>query len=257
MRLFDAHCHVQDEAALALARAAGVAGAAVCGTGPEDWPAVARMAVNHSFCRPQYGLHPWHLPGDLSAAFDQLADRLQADPLAGVGEIGLDRAVDPRNEAAQRSVFDRQLGLARELGRPVSIHCRRAWDAVIPTLRRFAPFRAGFVLHAFSGPRDRIPELAALGGFFSFSGALTYSGNRRGPLAVRETPVDRLLIETDAPDRLPHGLGGAGGRLPNTSANLSVVFRCVAELRGDVSEGDLEQALWENAGRLFGDGNRG
>lgn len=264
MRLFDAHCHLQDERLVTRAAAVfeaagreGVAGFCCCGTEEGDWGAVADLAAAHPGVVPAYGLHPWYISPrspDWSAA---LAARLAADPRAAVGEIGLDHAIAEHDDADQRVVFAAQLRLAQRFGRPVCIHCRRAWQALTDALDEAGPLPRGFVVHSFSGSAEMLAPLAARGGYFSFSGALTRRHNRRARAAAAATPADRLLIETDAPDLVPFVYAAEGGlAVPaapdgiNEPALLPLVARELAALRG-MDAGELATLTTANARRFF------
>lgn len=266
MKLWDAHVHVQDEAlaggldgVLARAAAAGVAAMTCNGTQPSDWDAVAAIARRHPCVRPAYGLHPWNVAAVAGAGDGWLADleaRLRADPAASVGEIGLDHAIEPRDDALQEAAFLAQLRLARDLGRPASIHCRRAWGRMPELLAAFGSGGPGWVIHSYSGGAELAPVLAKGDVYFSFSGSVTWSGNRKSHRAAQAVPADRLLVETDSPDILPAGLAAApaeGRAPPNEPANLPRVLAAVASLRG-WSGAEAAEATWANAARVFGRG---
>lgn len=259
MNLFDAHVHLQDErlaadrgGVVARAMAAGVTGMVCCGCTAGDWAAVAELADRVPGLIPAFGVHPWYVAGQPPDWLERLAGWLERHPAAGVGEVGLDHAVAERDDVRQAEYLAAQLALARARGRPVSVHCRRAWAALADALREAGPLPAGFVVHAYSGGIEFIDAVAAAGGYFSFSGSLTYPGNRRGAAAAAAVPAERLLIETDAPDMAPWVAGVRPDRtVPNEPANLPVVARRVAELRGmDVAE--LAALTARNARRLFG-----
>lgn len=260
MNLCDAHAHLQDaafdrdrDAVLRRAAAAGVRRIVVNGTSPRDWDAVAALASRVPAVAPAYGVHPWFLDALPADGFDDLARRLSADPSASVGEIGLDAAIEPRDDALQRDVFLRQLRLSRDLRRPASIHCRRAWGALLDLLRADGPHPAGLVLHSYGGGPDLVQPLAALNAFFSFSGTITHTRNRRSPAAARVVPPDRLLVETDAPDLPPETLPApdGGGAPVNEPANLPLVVAALARARGTdpAATADL---TWANSLRIFG-----
>lgn len=267
MRLFDSHCHLQDErlaphleAVLRRAAEAGVDGALCCGSSESDWEAVRRLAASQSFIRPAYGLHPWYVTERSPHWLDALQARLN-DPAAGVGEIGLDHALDRGTFAAQEECFLAQIKLAAEWRRPVSLHCRRAWGRLMELLDAHGWPPDGVVLHSYSGSRDLIEPLARRGAFFSFSGAITHERNARGREAAAAVPDDRLLVETDAPDipaALPTAmaaLAGADGRPLSEPAHLVLTLRTLASLR-HVPEETLAELTWRNAGRIFGAGLR-
>lgn len=242
--LVDAHCHLQDERlapfldeAMERARRAGVVAIVCCGSSEEDWDDVLALAKRFpSIVVPALGLHPWYLRERTSAWLGRLESLLRAHPQAGVGECGLDHALEPRNDAEQEEVFAAQLDLARRLNRPVWIHARRAWGRMPDLLKEQGPSGAGWVIHSYSGSVEIIESLAALNVFFSFSGSLTRANNRRGRAAAAAVPADRLLIETDAPDLSPVIRDPMTGesRVPeiNEPANLVHVASALAEIRG-------------------------
>lgn len=302
--LHDAHNHLQDNAlephlariAAAWPDLAGPAGRMVVnGTHPADWPRVAVLAAAHPFVLPAYGIHPWDAGTPRADGWlDELRARLLTDPRAGVGEIGLDRWIldsarpdDPRLAGLRRAAMDEQiatflpqLALATELNRPATIHCLQAFGELLPLLRTHPLPACGFLLHAYGGPAELVPELADLGAYFSFNPAFlkhaassTYghqSGDKFQPkVAPKKThhprldlfrliPAERLLCETDAPAMLPpqiwrtHKLPPAANGAPvNHPGNIEAAYAGLATLRE--SEGDALAARIEaNFNRLFG-----
>jgi len=262
MRLFDAHCHLQDErlastvdGVLARAAAAGVRAMSCCGSAPADWAAVASLAQRDPAIVPSYGLHPWYVGERTADWLAQLAGYLRT-PGTSVGEIGLDHAIEDADRALQEEAFRVQVELAIDLRRPVTLHCRKAWGRMMELLPRWADRLPGLVIHSYSGASELIVPLARHGVYFSFSGSITYPRSQRGRLALAAVPLDRLLIETDAPDIMPdidtHACGHtADGRPLNEPANLVHVLRTVAALRGQ-TEAAMARVTWDNACRLFG-----
>lgn len=277
--LYDAHNHLQD-AWLAPHRATMFAdlariplrAAVVNGTCESDWPEVAALASEHAFVRPSYGLHPWNVGNATPLWRDALRRRLDADPRAAIGEIGLDRWIldrarpdDSRLAGLRRAsldeqleVFSWQLALAAERNLPVTIHCLDAWGALAAALRATPRPARGFLLHAYGGSADLAREFAALGACFSFNGY--FLGERQGAKrdVFRTLPAERLLAETDAPAMpLPdahrtHALPGlADGNPINHPANIGAVYAGLAHLRSLTSE-SLASLLEKNFTRLFG-----
>ena len=259
MRLFDAHCHLQDErlasdveSVWTRARDAGVAGLICCGTEEGDWPAVERLCGAIPEAIPAFGLHPWRARGRSGGWLDALRSFLGRNPAALVGEIGLDHALTERNDEEQWEVCLAQWRLAKELQRPVCLHCRRAWERLLAAVREIAPLSHPFLIHSYSGSSELIPALSDAGAYFSFSGAITRSGNRRGRAAAAAVPLERLLAETDAPDLTPIRDGKAPDRAEaNEPCNLGYVVRTVAEIRTMDAEG-LSERLWENSMEFVG-----
>lgn len=255
--LFDAHCHLQDErlaphldAVMQRAATAGVTACMCCGASEGDWDGVRKIATRFPNVRLSFGLHPLYILERTPDWLETLRALLQKYP-AGVGEIGLDHAMEKDTFAAQEEVFLAQLSLAAELGRPVSAHCRRAWGRMMELLDHHGWPPDGIVFHSYSGGRDLVLPLAKRGAFFSFSGAITHEKNIRGREAAPAVPGDRLLIETDAPDLLPAiPSARTQGRGINEPANLVHVVDAIARLR-NWSPAQTAAITTQNAERFF------
>ena len=260
MKLFDAHCHLQDEALLPdiknvmeRAEAVGIVRMACCGTSSNDWNEVFQLSAEYPQVFPMIGIHPWfvkqqRLAGDSSPylwkeEFQSLENLLRDHPESGIGETGLDSHERFTNRAEQEASFAAHLDLARELNRPVAVHCVNAWGRLIEILREHPAPRV--LLHAFGGAAELIPELVELNCWFSFCGSVANPSAKRVRAAAIAVPEGRLLIETDSPDFTPLGCPE-----PNEPANLVHVARTVAELRG-VSSERLTSQTFANAGRFF------
>ncbi|MBA4388101.1 MAG: TatD family deoxyribonuclease [Verrucomicrobia bacterium] len=266
MRFFDTHCHLQSlelvstlDGVLERADSAGVTKMLCCGTAENDWAGVAAVCnrrkapdADTSTIIPAFGIHPWYMDGRSEKWREVLQDRL-ADPRAAVGEIGLDHAIEKRNDAEQEEVFLAQWDLSVQLRRPVSMHCRRAWGRLLELLPKLGRHPVGFVIHSYSGPADIVGKLVEYGAHLSFSGSITRLKNRRGHEAARAVPPDRLLVETDSPDLAPV-IPGRDPDAPNEPANITFVAAKLAELRNIAVE-ELSETTYTNACRLFGEGN--
>ncbi|XP_072987240.1 uncharacterized protein [Typha latifolia] len=209
VKLFDAHCHLQDARISAVApqliRAAldsGVTRFAVNGVSEKDWYIVKQMAEEYPSIIPCFGLHPWFVAERSPNWFTSLKAFFADTPTAAVGEIGLDKGSHGKNIefGEQVEVFQEQLELAKELERPVSVHCVRAFGDLLDILKCTGPFPAGVILHSYLGSAEMVAGLANFNCYFSFSGFLMTMKKQK---AKKMVPLDRILIETDAPDALP------------------------------------------------------
>lgn len=261
--LVDAHVHLQEEVleghvdpVVERACAAGVEWMVCNGTHEGDWEAVRRLSHSYPQLSACFGLHPWFVEGRSPNWLELLEGWLQ-EGAVGVGEIGLDRAVRERDAGSQTQVLRAQLDLARRRGLPVVIHCVRAWGRLLEVLRDVGPPPAGIVFHAYTGPAELVPPLTRMGGYFSFAGNALDPRNRRATLALQQAPLERLLVETDAPALLPpepfrpHVVTGEHGELWNEPANLPAILEGLAALRG-VPVQELAEITRDNARRLFG-----
>jgi TatD DNase family protein len=225
---WDAHNHVQSiepsatrERWMIEAAAAGVRSMLVNGTCESDWDAVAELARTNPGVIPSFGYHPWRVSLRSTNWIDRLRELLAEFPSAGVGEIGIDGwileqdsasltrwggrlgAVIPAPMEIQDTVFLEQLALATELNRPASIHCIQAWGHLLELLQKAQLPSRGFLLHSYGGSRELVKPFSDLGARFGFSGALGHLRKQRQLAVFRSVPLDRLLIETDAPHQLP------------------------------------------------------
>lgn len=252
MRLVDSHSHFDVDAfdvdraeALARARDAGVVAQIVPAIDAAGWPRLHEVCAGDPSLHPTYGLHPVYLPAHRPEHLIALRQRLAAGDAVAVGEIGLDYFVDGLDREAQQHYFDAQLALAREFGLPVIVHARRAVDAVIASLRRFAPVRG--VVHSFAGSEEQASQLYQLGFLLGIGGPVTYERAQRLRRLVAGMPLEHLLLETDSPDQPDAGWRGQR----NEPARLPVVLDAIAGLRGESRE-DIAAATTANAERLFG-----
>ncbi|MFC1467841.1 TatD family hydrolase [Verrucomicrobiota bacterium] len=266
-KLFDAHCHIQDERLfphfedmLEKASAAGVEFMATKGCTEIDWVRLKRFADAYDFIYPSYGLHPCWIDKRTGNWKEELCRYLIENPAAGVGEIGLDHKMDAFDPDDQEQVFRDQLVIAKELNRPVTIHCRNAWGQLVEILKEFGPFERGAVIHCYGGSAATIKELLPLNAYISFAGAILRPTNKKAAQIVPTVPADRLLIETDAPDLFPDISIDEVEKLKpfrhdeqnlNEPATLPYVLQRVAKLRNE-SEEVIARQTYENAQKIFG-----
>lgn len=257
--MIDTHAHL-DEPALAeglaarweAARAAGVTGALAVGVAPATWARTVAVARALPGVRVALGLHPQlvaeHDDTALSAALRALPDRLREAAAAAVGEIGFD--ADYPDPARQLHALRAQLDVARQLSLPISLHVfgRGAYATTLRALREAGPLPAGGALHACSASAELVRDFLRLGLDVSFAGAITRSNARRPLLAARAVPLDRLLVETDAPWQ-PAG-PDARDRPLGEPADLPRIVEALARARGE-DVATVALATRRNALRTF------
>jgi TatD DNase family protein len=249
--LIDTHCHLGDPAydpdrgpVLERAWAAGVAAVIVIG---ESRPAADRaleLVADEPRLAATAGLHPHEASAWNPDYAAWLAEALRDPRVVAAGEMGLDYHYDHSPRPAQRAVFEAQLDLAAKAGKPAVIHARDADDDVTAVLRNHSGVTA--VLHSFSSGLRLLRAGVALGHYVSFSGMVTFR-NWALDDAIRETPLDRTLIETDGPYLAP--VPHRGSR--NEPAYVRRVAERIAEVRG-LSLDALVAATGANAVRVFG-----
>jgi TatD DNase family protein len=262
VKLYDAHNHLQDErlkpglaGVMVALQSEPIARMVVNGSCEADWPDVLALARRFPQVLPSFGCHPWYVKDCSSEWRAKLLSSLDQIPSA-IGEIGLDRWIKDYDFAKQEEIFTWQLRLAAERDLPASIHCLRAWGRLLEILRGEPRPACGFLLHSYGGAPELIPELTRLGAYFSLPGYFAHERKNRQRETFRHVPLDRLLIETDAPDQpLPEErnrfpLFDATGKPVNHPANLRAVYEFADELLGQPLE-SLAAQVEANFLRLF------
>jgi len=238
--------------------------AVVNSSGEEEWGAISKLADTFSWVIPAFGIHPWNAGQSLSGWRERLIRLLDSHPKATMGEIGLDRWIQNHDIALQRDTFEWQLSLAAQRSLPVSIHCLKAWGLLLEVLQSNALPQCGFLLHSYSGPEEMISQFTKLGAYFSFSPYFLHERKVAQRDVFTKITMDRLLVETDAPDMWPpeernaHPLCERGtGKPLNHPLNIEVAYAGLAEARG-LSVEALGKSVEANFWRLFGNtGNTG
>ena len=273
VRLFDTHCHIADprfdgdrDAVIQRFLDAGVRRVLVVTDpreeifdGPEDeggklvavgnQSRVFDLVDRHAFLYGAIGVHPHNASGWDVDAEGTVLEYLKRPKCRLLGEIGLDYHYDLSPRDVQREVFDRQLDLAFDRGVPVQLHIREAHGDCMDMLRARAKtgrMPAG-IMHCYTGSWESAKVYLDLGLYISLSGAVTFKNAPKLMEEARNTPADRLLIETDCPYMAPVPLRGRR----NEPAFIIHTFEKVAGLRGAEPEALAEQ-LWDNANRAIG-----
>jgi TatD DNase family protein len=214
---FDAHCHLQEPEIIwdidgIISRWRENSGGTIvcCGTKESDWQAVANIASIYDNIIPCFGVHPWFVEDVSEKWFYDLEKyiNLQSNSYKYskpfIGEIGLDHVLKNIDKKKQEIIFKAQLGIAKELHIPVSIHIRKGWDILIKIIKHIGPICDGGVIHSYSGSADMIPILQKYGFYISFSGSVTHPNNKKVQKSLKKVSPERLLIETDSPAILPY-----------------------------------------------------
>jgi TatD DNase family protein len=253
--LVDTHCHLdfasfdgdRDEV-IARAAAAGVGRIVVPAIDLDSSPAVVALAERYPGVYAAVGVHPNATAGWQARWLDRLAELALHPKVVAVGEIGLDYYRDHSPPEVQRVAFAAQLALAHRLGKPVIIHNRQADADVLEQLRQMSPDgRPAGVLHSFSAGWETAAAALALGYYLGFTGPVTYKKAEELRRVAGQTPLERLLVETDAPFLAPQPWRGRR----NEPAYVAEVAAKIAELHGLPFEAAARQTT-ENAERLFG-----
>jgi TatD DNase family protein len=249
--LVDTHCHLADPAydpdrAVVLERAwsSGVAHVVVIGESPEASDRALALAAGEERLSATAGIHPHDAKRWNTELAEWLRERLRHPRVVAAGEMGLDYHYEHSPRDAQLAAFEAQLALAGEAGKPAVVHAREADDDVAAILRGQPGVTA--ILHSFSSGPGLLRAGLVLRHYVSFSGMVTFR-NWNLDQAILDTPLDRLLLETDGPYLAP--VPHRGKR--NEPAFVRQVAERIAVLRG-LAPDELVMRTAENAARVFG-----
>ncbi|WP_319519913.1 TatD family hydrolase [uncultured Martelella sp.] len=252
--LIDSHCHLdfpdfeaERDDLVARAKEAGVAQMVTISTRVKKFNQVVEIAEKYEnvFC--SVGTHPGNADEELDIGTDDLVRLTEHPKVVAIGEAGLDYHYQPEKAEAQKTGLRRHIAAARQTGLPLVIHSREADDDMAAILRQETGEGAfPFILHCFSSGADLAKTGVELGGYVSFSGILTFKKSDDLRAIAADVPMDRLLVETDAPYLAPTPYRGKRNE-PSYVVNTA---RVLAEVKG-VSEAEIADITTENAFRCF------
>ena len=249
MELIDTHCHLcmpplaADLAGvIARARAEDVTRIIVPAFDQASWAQITALAQDGALY-PVLGIHPWVADARLDSA--RLAGLLDESGAVGVGEAGLDFKVPAPDPEQQIACLRVQLDIAAELDLPIVLHCRGAFEELLAILAGYAPKLRGMV-HAFTRGPELAERFLALGLQLSFGGALTRPRAERARRSAVTVPLERLLLETDAPSIALEGIPAENVEPRHTRR----VAEALAEIRA-LSVDEIAEATTNNARELF------
>jgi len=252
-RLIDTHAHLDEIEDLApvidTAKKAGLAAIVAVGSDIASNAKVLELArTYHGFVYPALGWHPWYIrEADIDVNLEFI--RSHAGESVGIGEIGLDYHKQVRKGAdkeLQKRVLGGLLRIAKDSDRPALIHSRYAWRDALTAVEEAGLQKA--VFHWYTGPSSVLRDIIAHGYYISVTPAVEYHDEHRR--AVREAPLERMLLETDSPV-----VYGRGRDIEFTSSPADVLRSLKgAALLKDLDEAEIAAATTENAERLFGIG---
>ena len=257
--VFDSHCHLDPrafddatgiDAAVARAKDAGVLRMVTIGSGygADTARAAVDVAARNDGVWATVGVHPH----DAKLWDDAMDDEVQAlaarDKVVALGEMGLDFHYDNSPRDVQRTVLRRQLALARELDLPVVIHDRESADETLEILLAERAFEGkGVLFHCYSGDVATMRRIVDAGGYVSIPGIVTFKKADTMRQVAKETPPDRLLVETDSPFLTPNPFRGKR----NEPAYVIHTVAAIAAERGETPDA-IARLTWDNASRFFG-----
>lgn len=251
--LFDTHAHLDDgkydldrEEMLQRAQEKGVKLILNVGYDLPSSQRSVKLASEYDFVYAAVGIHPHDAKSANSMVWDELEELTKNPKVVALGEMGLDYYWDNSPRDVQKEVFLQQIGLAKRLKKPIIIHDRDAHGDVMEILRAEQDGSLEGVLHCFSGSLEMAKECIKLGFHISIAGPVTFNNANKLVQVAQEVPLDRLLIETDAPYLTPTPFRGKR----NESAYVAYVAAKIAELR-QMDTQEIDHQTYENGCRLF------
>ena len=251
--LIDSHCHLNDrqfhrDRAQVIARAQeqGVVRIVCVGYDLPSSQEAVELAARYPNLSVVIGVHPHDAKEVTEDTYGELEKLAASSSVVAIGETGLDYYRDLSPRRTQQEVFIRHIDLARRTGLPIVVHDRDAHGEVLRILKAERAHEIGGVLHCFSGSWEVAKQCLDMGFYLSLAGPVTYNNAKRPQEIARLIPLDRLLVETDAPYLAPEPLRGKR----NEPANVRYVAAKIAELRGMPLE-ELAAATTANTERVF------
>lgn len=251
--IFDTHAHYDDkafdedrEALLEALPGSGIARVVNVGSSVEACKRTIELMQKYDYIYGALGVHPCDC-GELDEeSFDWLKSQLSLEKCVAVGEIGLDYYWDDVERDVQKKWFVRQLDLGREWGKPVIIHSRDAAKDTVDILNAEKAGDIGGVIHCYSYTKETARDFLKMDFFIGIGGVLTFNNAKKLKEAVEYIPMDKIVLETDAPYLAP--VPNRGKR--NLSLNLPYVVAALAEIKG-ISEEEVRRIVWENSIKLY------
>jgi TatD DNase family protein len=252
--IIDSHAHLAWESfgpdleeVIERARLKNVVQIVQAGVDFESIPQMIALALRYPHIFFGVGLHPHEAKHWDSSSASVLKEAASNPKNVAIGECGLDFHYNFSERQQQLLAFQAQVKLARELGKPLIIHTRDAWEDTFAILHEEGKGNVRGVFHCFTGGPEVLPEIAKLDFYVSFSGVLTFKNAQAIQMAAPLVPANRIMVETDCPYLSPIPLRGKR----NEPANIWHTASKLAELR-DVSTDKIAAATTENTRRLFG-----
>lgn len=251
--MIDTHCHLDGEefaedleAVIARAREAGVEAIGVPGIDLKSCKTVMELCRRYpDYCFPMLGLHPEEVRDDWKEVLNAIAPMLSE--VLAIGEVGLDFYWCREFEETQLQAFEEQVRWSVEMRLPLMIHCRKAQNEMLHILKRYKEELPGGVFHCFTGNTIEAQELLQFDHFvLGIGGVLTFKKSKLPETLLEAVPLERIVLETDAPYMAPVPMRGQR----NEPAFVAHVRRKLAEVYG-VSEETVDRVTTANVQRIF------
>ena len=248
--MIDTHCHIDEtafdtdrEEVIARQKEAGVEAMIVPGVNVASIGTVLQVCHQHTgYCYPALGLHPEDVKADWQEqlAIVEQAIREKQDELVAIGEIGLDYYWDKTFKDEQQEVLRRQMELAKELDLPVILHNRESTEDILRIVKEVG---GRGVFHCFNGSRETAQQILEMGFYVGIGGVLTFKNSKLAE-KLDVVPLDRILLETDAPYMAPvphRGERNESRFMIHVAERLADVYNCAVEEMNMVTNTNAKQ----------------
>ena len=248
--IIDTHAHFNDpkfndcrDELFKAMREYGVKKIINCGTNYENIEKSLELGRKYGFCHTAIAFHPCDIPDNEVIDYKRLEEIIKRENVVAVGETGLDYYWRQDNKERQKSEFINHIKLAQKCDLPIVVHDRDAHADTMEILKEYKPKGS---VHCFSGSVEMAREIVKLGMYIGIGGVLTFKNGRVLKEVAAEVPLERILLETDAPYLSPEPFRGK----LNHSALIIYVARALAEIKG-IGVDEVMRVTRENAERLF------
>jgi len=251
--VIDTHCHLDmissgEDIGKIVSRAAarGISRIITIGIDIESSKKAIDIAEKHETVYASVGIHPHNVQGLQDNSYNELEKLCDNSKVVAYGEIGLDFVKQYAPQHVQLEHYARQIELAKKVRLPLVIHDREAHDEILHILKKEAPFAAAGVMHCFSGDWSLAKQVLDLGFLISIPGVVTFTKASTLQEVAQKIPLDKLILETDAPFLTPDPYRGR----TNIPEYVLYTAKKVAELRGITVE-EVARSTTDNAQKLF------
>ncbi len=252
--IFDSHCHLNDPAlyerldeVIGDAKKTGVKKFLVVGYDKDSSFLAVDIASKYPECYAAIGIHPTEIYHTTEEDYQETMSLVSNPKVVAIGEIGLDYhwIKEPEKREEQKKWFIRQIEFANDHHLPISIHNRESNEDCLKILKAHTPKYSG-VMHCYSGSVEMLQDILDLGMMISLGGPVTFTNAKTPKEVAEEVPLERLLVETDAPYLTPHPHRGE----KNEPKYICLVVEEIARLK-DISKKHVEQVIYDNTCKLF------
>ena len=256
MKLFDSHCHLDDEKfnedrkeLIKQIKEAGITKLISAGYSLESSKKAIKLAKNYDFIYATAGISPNDIPQtneELWKMIEEIKEKVkQNNKVVAIGEIGLDYYWNEQNKELQKIAFIKQIQLANELELPIVIHTREAIQDTLDILKQNEVKQKG-IFHCCPLNRELVKEALKLGFYISLAGPITFKNSKNADEIIGMIPNEKILIETDSPYLSPEPLRGRR----NDPRNVKYIAQKIAEVK-NVSTEEIAKITYQNAEKFL------